>query len=235
MAKIIVTGAGRGIGLEIVKDLLSSPENHKVIAISRHTGDIEDWKERQSDLEKRLSICKMDLMDASYNVLGDLLQEWGVVDVLINNAGQLINKGFDQLSDADWEQMLHVNLLSAVRMTRFVLPYLLQSNISHVVHIGSMGGYQGSSKFPGLSAYSVAKGGLAILSECLAAEYGGQGLKSNCLCLGAVNTDMLQQAFPGYTAPVESDTMASFIASFALQQYKVMNGQVIPVTLGNPA
>jgi 3-oxoacyl-[acyl-carrier protein] reductase len=235
MSNIIVTGAGRGIGLEIVKQILTLEEEHIVIAVSRNVGALQILKDSHSELSSRLIICQMDLVSKDYSLLKQAIDNLEVVDVLINNAGQLINKSFDQLNDEDWEQMLLVNTISAVRMSRFVLPYLLRSQISHIVHIGSMGGYQGSSKFPGLSAYSVAKGGLAILSECLASEFGSRGLKSNCLCLGAVNTDMLQQAFPGYTAPVESDTMASFIVSFALHQYAVMNGQVIPVTLGNPS
>lgn len=231
---IIVTGASRGIGYEIVR-YFAKERIHNIIAIARNEELLLKLAaDCKSDFDWEVTPCSQDICDRSFTKLNVALESWEQVDILINNAGFLLNKPFVELSTSDWLQTLDVNLLSVVDLVKHLLPRLSQSNIAHVVNIGSMGGFQGSSKFPGLSAYSVSKGALAILSECLAAELKDQGIRSNCLCLGAVNTDMLAEAFPGYKAPLESYEMASFIADFSLKAHTFMNGQVVPVTLSNP-
>jgi NAD(P)-dependent dehydrogenase (short-subunit alcohol dehydrogenase family) len=97
-----------------------------------------------------------------------------------------------------------------------------------------MGGFQGSAKYKGLSYYSASKAALACLSECLAAEFATSGINVNCLALGAVQTEMLEEAFPGYKAPVDAKTMARFISDFALNGHKFFNGKVLPVAIDNP-
>jgi NAD(P)-dependent dehydrogenase (short-subunit alcohol dehydrogenase family) len=105
---------------------------------------------------------------------------------------------------------------------------------SHIVNIASMGGFQGSSKYPGLSCYSASKAALACLTECLAGEFTESGIKVNCLALGSVQTEMLEEAFPGYKAPVDAQEMAEFIADFALKGHKFFNGKILPVAVNNP-
>ena len=134
----------------------------------------------------------------------------------------------------EWTSTFHVNLFSTVNLLKAIKPYLKASDQAHVVNIGSMGGFQGSSKFPGLAAYSSAKGALAILTECLAEEWKNDGISVNCLCLGAVNTEMLASAFPGYKAPLDAVEMAEFIADFAVKAQRFMNGKIIPVALSDP-
>ena len=72
------------------------------------------------------------------------------------------------------------------------------------MHISSMGGVQGSSKFPGLSLYSAAKGAVCVFTESLSTEWVQRGIAVNALALGAVQTEMLDEAFPGFQAPVQS-------------------------------
>ncbi|MGK7369571.1 MAG: SDR family NAD(P)-dependent oxidoreductase, partial [Candidatus Halalkalibacterium sp. M3_1C_030] len=154
------------------------------------------------------------------------------VDILINNAGALINKSFEELTEEDWQKMINVNLLTAVNLTRRLLSGF--NDHAHILNISSMGGFQGSDKFPGLSAYSVAKGALSILSECLSIELADRKIISNTLCLGAVQTEMLEQAFPGFEAPVSAKEMGAYIANFSLEGSKFYNGKVLPVALINP-
>ena len=97
-----------------------------------------------------------------------------------------------------------------------------------------MGGFQGSAKFKGLSIYSAAKGALNILTECLAEEFNEVGIKVNSLALGSVNTEMLQQAFPGYKAMVQPQEMALYIKNFAETAHHYLNGKIIPVSLTTP-
>jgi NAD(P)-dependent dehydrogenase (short-subunit alcohol dehydrogenase family) len=97
-----------------------------------------------------------------------------------------------------------------------------------------MGGVQGSSKFPGLSAYSSSKSALSGLTECLAEELKTKNIAVNCLALGAVQTEMLAKAFPGYKAPVTPSQMAEFICDFALKGQHFFNGKIIPVSSSTP-
>jgi NAD(P)-dependent dehydrogenase (short-subunit alcohol dehydrogenase family) len=97
-----------------------------------------------------------------------------------------------------------------------------------------MGGIQGSIKFAGLSAYSSSKGAVITLSELLAEEYKESGISFNVLALGAVNTVMLQEAFPGYEAPLSAKEMADYIFNFSLTGNKYYNGKVLQVSASTP-
>ena len=110
----------------------------------------------------------------------------------------------------------------------------MNPNGSHIVNISSMGGFQGSVKFPGLSAYSTSKAALCSFTELFAEEYKDSGIKMICLCLGAVQTEMLEEAFPGFKAPHSPEEMASFIYTFATTQGDFMNGKIIPVSQSTP-
>ena len=104
----------------------------------------------------------------------------------------------------------------------------------HVLNITSMGGIQGSTKFPGLSAYSSSKGALIILTELLAQEFKESGPSFNALALGAVQTEMLEEAFPGYQAPVSAAQMAQYVIEFAMIGNQFYNGKVLPISSSTP-
>ncbi|MBL7815980.1 MAG: SDR family oxidoreductase [Saprospiraceae bacterium] len=230
---ILITGASRGIGFSTLKSLVALDAQHKIYVLTRNTQALKDKIEADSQL--KTATIEVIPFDLTHFTKEDLLHLWTEVDVLINNSGLLINKPFSELTEADWLAMFQTNVLGAAQLTQSLLPLMGQNGkTSHVVNIGSMGGYQGSSKFAGLSAYSASKGALAILSECLAEELKDKNVKCNCLCLGAVDTDMLQMAFPNYKAPTTSDEMGQFIADFALNGHKYFNGKVLPVSIMTP-
>ncbi|MDB5153013.1 MAG: family NAD(P)-dependent oxidoreductase [Mucilaginibacter sp.] len=154
------------------------------------------------------------------------------VDILINNAGILINKPFTELLETDFVEMLQSNFIGHVRIIQSLLPLMPAG--SHIVNIGSMGGVQGSAKFPGLSAYSASKAALHTLTECLAQELTEQQIKVNCLALGSAQTEMLEKAFPGYESPVMAFEMGKYIADFALTGHRFFNGKVLPVAVTTP-
>ena len=157
---------------------------------------------------------------------------WKHVDVLINNSGYLVNKPFSELSLEDFKQSYDVNVFGVFSLTQVLLPFFKKS--SHVVNISSMGGVQGSAKFPGLAAYSSSKGALITLTELLAEEYKEKGPSFNVLALGAVQTEMLSEAFPGYEASCQPEDMAKFIADFGLKSHYFLNGKIIPISLSTP-
>ena len=154
------------------------------------------------------------------------------VDVLINNAGSLINKPFMEISSSEFEAVFKVNVFAVATLTRLMLP--IMNPKGHVLNISSMGGVQGSAKFPGLSAYSSSKGALIILTELLAEEFKESGPSFNALALGAVQTEMLEEAFPGYQAPVTAAQMADHIINFAFNGNQFYNGKVLPVSSSTP-
>jgi len=225
LKNIIITGTSRGIGYELALQFANA--GHQVLAISR--------KIPQELLENQnISCLSIDLSKENDLVkIEDFLEStWKKVDIIIHNAGSLVNKPFAQTTQSDFENVYKVNVFGVANLTRVSLPYL--QNGSHVVSISSMGGIQGSMKFAGLSAYSSSKGAVITLSELLAEEYKEQGIAFNVLALGAVNTEMLQEAFPGYEAPTSAKEMADYIFNFALTGNKFHNGKVIQVSSSTP-
>lgn len=225
MKRILITGASRGIGFETAKFL--SDAGHTVFATARTTQKLENLK---NSCRNEITCITADLQ--SQTNISQLISQCGKLDIIIHNAGALINKPFTELQDQDWQSMLDINLMSGVHLIKEALPNL--NTDAHIVLISSMGGYQGSSKFPGLTAYSVSKGALSILAECLAAELASESVAVNALCLGAVQTEMLEAAFPGLKAPVEANQMGEYLADFAVNAHRFMNGKIIPVSRNDP-
>ncbi len=220
---IIITGTSRGIGLELVKILATK---HNVLAISRNIKPVEKIK--------NVKALALDLTQANYlkKALAYVENNWEKVDIIIHNAGKLVNKPFKETTTQDFFEVYQVNVFAVAELTRILLPYLKKG--SHVLNISSMGGIQGSSKFGGLSAYSSSKGALITLTELLAEEFKEDGIAFNVLALGAVQTEMLNEAFPGYKAPTSANDMASYIADFALFGNKYFNGKILPVASSTP-
>ena len=225
MKNIIITGTSRGIGYELA--LQFANEGYNVLALSRKTPQILIEN-------KNITCLSVDLSQENdlEKVQNFLSQTWKSVDVIIHNAGALLLKPFLETSQLDFENIYKVNVFGVANLTRICLPYLQKG--SHVVSISSMGGIQGSTKFAGLSAYSSSKGAVITLSELLAEEYKEQGISFNVLALGSVNTEMLQEAFPGYEAPLSAKEMANYIFNFALTGNKFYNGKVLQVSSTTP-
>ena len=226
MKNVVITGTSRGIGFELAKQFAEN--GHQVLALSRNTKPLEEFN------HKNITAISVDLsknsdMDKVANFINDT---WSKVDILINNAGKLVNKPFTELTSQDFLEVYKVNVFAVAELTKLLIPTFQKG--SHVVTISSMGGIQGSMKFPGLAAYSSAKGAVITLSELLAEEYKEQQIAFNVLALGAVQTEMLEEAFPGFKAPVSATEMASYIFNFALNGHTFYNGKVLEVSSTTP-
>ncbi|TKC08277.1 SDR family oxidoreductase [Pedobacter polaris] len=231
---VIITGASSGIGFEAALEFTLDSKN-KVVCIARSADKLKKLFDiaKQINPDCTLLPVEFDLVNDDYTVLVPFLTErLGTIDILINNAGSLVNKPFLDTTTADLAEMLESNVVSHFKMIRATLP-LMQSG-SHIINIGSMGGFQGSVKFPGLAAYSASKSALHTLSECLAFELAEQGIKVNCLALGSAQTEMLEAAFPGYESPVMAFEMGKYVADFAKTGHKFFNGKVLPVAVTTP-
>ncbi len=223
---IIITGTSRGIGYELATQL--SNEGHHVLALSRNIKPLQN-----NNLDNLECIaCDIAIEDDLKSVQRYVEEHWKHVDIIIHNAGRLVNKAFGETTTADFLDVYKVNVFAVAELTRLLLPYL--KNESHVVTVSSMGGIQGSMKFPGLAAYSSSKGAVITLSELLAEEYKEQGISFNVLALGAVQTEMLAEAFPGYEAPTTAKEMGRYIANFALTGHQFYNGKVLQVSASTP-
>ncbi|MFS4494959.1 SDR family NAD(P)-dependent oxidoreductase [Maribacter sp. 2308TA10-17] len=225
MANIIITGSSRGIGFELAK--LFADEGHQVLALSRNDKPISDLN------HKHIISFPFDLSkESDLDKLTDFLDSWKSVDILINNAGKLLNKPFLETSASEFEEVYKVNVFGVSSVTQAVLPKMPREG--HVVTISSMGGVQGSMKFPGLSAYSSSKAAVITLTELWAEEFKETGPSFNVLALGAVQTEMLEEAFPGYQAPTTALEMAEYIKRFALTGNKMYNGKLLQVSSSTP-
>jgi len=222
MKNIVIIGTSRGIGKELVQ-LLADDNN--VLALSRNLAPLECFNNNPN--------VKIESFDVSKDDLTSLIrQHFKSVDILINNAGYLVNKPIIEITQQDIEQSFQTNVFGMIKSCQAVIPFMEKGG--HIVNIGSMGGFQGSVKFPGLSVYSSSKAAVASFTECLAEELKETKIKTNCLALGAAQTEMLNEAFPDYKAPLSANEMARFIADFSLTGHQWINGKVIPVSLSTP-
>lgn len=225
MEYIIVTGTSRGIGFELSK--LLADAGYRVLALSRNEEPIKKLD------HKNIDTFSFDISSVpDREKLANYLKDNGKVRALINNAGRLLNKPFIETTEEEFKSVYEVNVFGVVAITKLVIPFM--SNKGHVLTISSMGGIQGSAKFPGLSAYSSSKGAVLTLTELLAEEFKETGPSFNALALGAVQTEMLEEAFPGYKAPVSATEMAEYVMDFALNGQKLYNGKILQVSSSTP-
>lgn len=223
---VIITGTSRGIGFELVH--LFANAGYDVLALSRNAKTVSNLN------FDNITALSFDLSKSEdYDrVEAFVKQEWSQVDILINNAGTLLNKPFLDTTFEDFQQVYSTNVFGVTELTRRMIPFMPKKG--HVVTISSMGGVQGSVKFPGLSAYSSSKGAVITLTELLAEEFKETGPSFNVLALGAVQTEMLAEAFPGYEAPTTATEMANYIFDFAKNSQQFYNGKLLQISSSTP-
>ena len=198
--KVVITGASRGIGFKMVKKFLAN--GHQVMAISRN-------QDKLLKLEKLGAITiAFNLINEDFSPIVDAVKLFGKIDILINNAGTIVNKPFSKMTNEDIQNVYSVNVFSVIKLTRDLLSHF--NSDAHIVNISSVGGVQGTVKFSGLSTYSSSKGAISILTECLAEEFKENSIRFNALALGAVQTEMLEEAFPDYEANISSKEMGKY-------------------------
>ena len=227
MKNVIVTGASRGIGYYTA--LQFAKEGHQVLALARSKDRLEILK-LEEEAKANIQILEIDLA-SDYNV-SQITGVFDRVDILINNAGALVNKPFGEISPAEMQHVYQTNVFAPYFLVQKLMPYF--SSKAHIINIGSVGGVNGTLKFPGLSIYSSSKAAASCLSECWQAEFAETDLAFNSLALGSVQTEMLEQAFPGYKAPLSPQQMAAYICRFALNDAEFVRGKTVLVSRSNP-
>lgn len=217
-----ITGASRGIGLATAEEFLSNGWN--VVVLTRNIAPLAELK---AIYTSQLYLVAFDITHSDTALLPDY-----PVDVLINNAGTIVNKAFEDITQRELEYSYQTNVFGPFLLIQALMKRFTPT--AHIINISSIGGVQGSVKFPGLTSYSSSKGALVVLTECLQCEFQETQWSFNCLALGAVQTEMLETAFPGYKAKVTSKDLSPYIFNFATTAHQVMKGKVIPVSLSTP-
>ncbi len=231
---IILTGASSGVGFEAALEFALRNEN-KIVCVARSADKLRKLLEIAKGINPDCTLLpvEFDIVNDDYAALSPFLaSHLGHVDLLINNAGVLVNKPFMNTTPQDFADMLQTNVIGHVNMIQHVVPLMPPG--AHILNIGSMGGFMGSVKFPGLAAYSASKAALHTLTECLALELAEKEIKVNCLALGSAQTEMLEKAFPGYQSPVMAFEMGKYIADFARTGHHLFNGKILPVAVTTP-
>ena len=229
MRNIIITGASRGIGFELAKKFIQHGDF--VLAIARSESKLKELN--QFSINNNYNYLAIDLENLdSISLINDKIKEWKQVDVLFNNAGLLIKKPFEELTAQDFQRSLQVNFLAPVFIIQSLLSKLNEN--SHIINIGTMGAVQGSVKLPELSAYGTSKAALLTLTELLAEELKERKITINSVALGAVQTEMLESAFPNYKAPVSAQEMANYLFDFALHSKNIYNGKILQASTSTP-
>lgn len=226
MNNIVILGTSRGIGKELVL-LLAENANFQIHALSRNNCV-------EFETKSNIHYHSFNLESSTVRKdAEDIFSQIGEIDYMVNNAGKLVNKPFLELTANDIQSCYQTNILGIIQTMQAAVKFLNKKG-SHVVNISSMGGFQGSVKFPGLSAYSTSKAALCSFTELFSEEFKDTKIAMNCLCLGAVQTEMLEEAFPGYEAPHNPKEMASFIADFLQNGYHFYRGKILPVSISTP-
>jgi|SRR5690606_7818424 len=226
---IIITGASRGIGRELAKIHLQNGNN--VLAISRNAEKLEELKSFENDSEFRFLALDLAAFENLIQIK-TAIQDWNKIDVLYNNAGFLVNKPFTEITESDVDYSTAVNYKAPFRLIQLVLDKM--NSASHIVNITTMGAVQGSVKFARLAVYSSSKAGIVTLTELLAQEFNENQPRINCVALGAVQTEMLEEAFPGYIAPISAVKAAQYLYDFGLNGHKFQNGKIIQLSTTTP-
>jgi short-subunit dehydrogenase len=223
MKTIVVTGTSSGIGHQIC--IQAAKMNFHVISVSRN---IEPLKDIGGIESFAIDITNKDSVD---EFIANLKSKKIKIDILINNAGYLVSELFGDTTYDSFKKTFDVNVFGLAEITRSLIPII--NSDGHVINISSIGGVNGSKKFPGLSAYSSSKAAVIALTEVLAEEY-QNGPSFNVLALGAVQTKMLKEAFPDYNVDTKPEEMAKYILDFAINGNKLFNGKLISVSNSNP-
>lgn len=232
---IIITGASQGVGYELTK-VLAKHKHNRIVAISRNGKKLRELVAECLQMYPDAKVTPYEFDLSQFDFYPFIVQRIETFipscDILVHNAGKLVNKPFTDIDMNDFDEVYNVNVKGPYFFTQAMLPMMTKG--SHVVNIGSAGGVSGTKKFPGLSAYSSSKGALTILSEVLAEELADRQITVNCLALGAVQTEMFTKAFPGAKALQSPAQVAHFIGDFCVNGPKYFNGKVIPVSLSVP-
>ena len=211
----LVTGASRGIGWAIGERFVRAGAH--VALCSRDQTRLAEAAARIADAQPGARVfwvpCDVSHFDQVRHLHAAVDRELGVPDVIVNNAGVVVRKRLDELSETEWDHVLDANLKGTFNVTRAFLPQMRARGSGRIVNVASVSGRQGTAR---LTAYCAAKHGVIGLTRALAEETREVGVQVNALCPGSVDTEMLHgSGFPPLMKPDDVAGVALWLAAEA--------------------
>lgn len=202
----LVTGASKGLGLTLVKTLLS--KGYRVAATSRNLADLE----KAVGTHDQFLPLAVDLVNehSVQDAVGKTIATFGRLDVLVNNAGYGMIGALEELSDQEARANFDVNVFGSLNVIRQVLPQMRKQQSGHIFNISSIGGFSGN--FPGFGIYCATKFAVTGFTESLAAEVRSQGIRATVVSPGYFRTDFLSSgslAVPAHPIDAYQEVRAS--------------------------
>lgn len=211
MSVWMITGAGRGLGLEIARAALAGGDQ-VVLGARRPAALPEGIRTHPDVLPVPLDVTDQAQIDAA---VAAAVTRFGTIDVLVNNAGRALLGALEEITDAEARSLFDVNVFGLISTTRAVLPLMRAAGTGTLVHIGSRSGFEGE---PGVSMYSASKFAVAGISEALAAELAPFGIRSVVVEPGVLRTDFLDASSvqrPAHLLPAYDGTPAHVTLDWA--------------------
>lgn len=222
MSVAVVTGAGRGIGRAVATAFAA--RGHDVALLSRSVEELEVTAREVIALGRRALALRCDVTSSREidHARDRTLAELGAPSVVVNNAGIVKRSLVHETSDAEWDEVIAVNLRGAFAVTRAFLPSMLDTRRGRIVMVGSISATLGAAR---QAAYCASKWGLVGFTKSLAEELRGTGLATMVVLPGSVDTDML--AGSGFEAQMSAEDVAKLVVYAALEAPAAMNGSAI--------
>lgn len=222
----IVTGAGRGIGRATA--LALAAEGAWIVPVARTDADVEAVAQEAGQLAGRAMAHVADVTEEVQvqAIVEAVMGEFDHIDLLVNNVGRGLRKPFPQTVRADWDEMWRVNLGSAVLCSQAALKPMLARGKGQIINVASRAGRKGEAS---LSAYSASKAGLIALTQALAAELDGSGVRVNAVCPGPVNTARMRKINPNLDRStwLRPEEVAQAVLYLAKSRAPALNGLVL--------
>jgi NAD(P)-dependent dehydrogenase (short-subunit alcohol dehydrogenase family) len=183
----IITGGGTGIGLSCAR--LFCKEGARSVIFGRRADRLD---EAVAEIGNTAQAVSGDITrnEDIKRLVETTVNTYGRVDILINNAGVFTGAPVHEMQDSDWDATLNINLTGVFKLTREVLPHMMQQQSGSLIHISSILGLVAT---PNVAAYNTSKGALNQFSRSLAVEYGSSGIRSNAICPGLIATEMTEE------------------------------------------
>lgn len=181
---ILITGASRGIGKEIARRLA---QDGNVVIANYNKSEEQAQKLQQENLNIEIYKADVSQREEVHKMIENILNKYGKIDVLVNNAGISESKVFTDVTDGDWNKIINTNLYSAFCVTQEVLPNMIHNKKGCIINISSVWGIVGASCE---TIYSIAKAGMDGMTKSLAKELGPSNIRVNSIAPGIIDTDM---------------------------------------------
>lgn len=222
----VVTGASSGIGKATAEMLVS--RGARVAVFARSADKLRAIAERHGDQMVAVvgDVADHEAVDRLFSVCEGT---FGTCDLLVNNAGMIHPRPLLETTAEEWDRLIAVNLRGVYLASRRALGGMIARRSGVIVNVASISGVAGPEKFPGYVSYCASKAAVIALTEALAVEVRGHGVRVNCISPGAVDTPMWEEASGGSRASMTPGEVAETILFLASARSRPLNGQNLHV------